>query len=270
VRRLGWVPSREDLGAWGTFVGVASGLAGLGQFLWPDLPTVITPAAGIASLLFGGLVLFVSQHRGGRLEAVSLDQAWSIEIGLGDLFRGRTIVVTVDQNWSVDVAAAGGDSLVGQLLQRTSATSRADIEKALVERAASKTWPGATMLVRPQPEAGAFEDVILLAVGMPTLSGTETVWQHLWLSYDGLWEAVRSRNVSELTCPVIGAGFSNSRLSHAAVLQTLLLSFHAASVDRPVCRRLALVLDPTVNARTELAHVRTLLRGLGYSVSRVP
>jgi hypothetical protein len=108
--------------------------------------------------------------------------------------------------------------------------------------------------------------VILLACGRPTDQGTVTTWSHLTRTYDGLWNAIRSHHLDEVSIPVIGAGFSRINLSHAAVLLALLLSFHAANTERPVCQRLRVVIPPDEIDQDELVRARRFLAALNYSI----
>jgi hypothetical protein len=70
-----------------------------------------------------------------------------------------------------------------------------------------------------------------------------------------------------VTVPVIGAGYSRVSLSHSAVLLALLLSFHAASSERPVCRRLRIVVPPSDADQEELVLARRFLSALRYSLT---
>lgn len=260
-------PDSRDLQSLITLVGVASGLAGLAQFIWPTLPSSITPRVAVASLVLGGVLLALLRLRRSKLVAKFPSGEWIVSIEAGDLFDHRNAVITVDRGWSAALETVGSDSLVGQLTARLGAAERGALQDRLRHLSSEGPADSGSCAELSLTYANAVHTVVLLTVGTPTESGTETAWQRLWQAHDGLWRFVRKRNMSDLAAPVVGAGFSNSRLSHSAVLMTFLLSFHSAALDRPVCPRLVITVPTELLTRAELRQVAGLLDALGYEVN---
>jgi hypothetical protein len=245
--------------------GVVASLLGVVQFFWPDAPEAIGiwPVVGALAVgVIGGLVLRVTRR---TIRAVSSSGAWTIHVVPGNILDFRPCVITTDRRRTVASDRIAASSLMGQYLQSLSPAERADLESALApSQSGTLSRPGEVEVIERPAESGP---ILLLACGRPTRHGTVTTWSHLTRTYDGLWAAVRARHLDEITVPVIGAGYSRVSLSHSAVLLALLLSFHAASAERPVCRRLRIVVPPADTDQEELVLSRRFLRALRYSLS---
>ena len=180
--------------------------------------------------IVGGVTLRLVRR---SVHAVSSSGRWTIEIVRGDVLSHRPCVITTDRRRNVELGKVSPGSLMGQYLASLQPAGRAALE-------ASATGD---RLVQPG-DVLVIDDVLLLACGRPTSGGTVTTWPHLSRAFDGLWAAVRANQLDEVTVPVIGAGYSQVNLSHSAVLLALVLSFHAASLERLVCRKLRIVISP--------------------------
>jgi hypothetical protein len=240
---------------------IASGL-GVAQFVWPDASAAVggwwllgTVAVGV----LGGLVLRVTKR---SIRAVSSTGGWTIQVVPGNVLDHRPCVLTTDRRRTVAPGKISPSSLIGQYVRTLDATDRTALESA-VERA-TLSRPGDVQTIESAQAPGP---ILLLACGRPTRNGTVTTWSHLTRTYDGLWSAIRSQHLDEVSVPVIGAGYSRVSLSHSAVLLALLLSFHAASAERPVCRRLRIVVPPSDTDQEELVLARRFLSALRYSVA---
>lgn len=262
-RRTGGV-DRESIQWLFATCGVIASALGVAQFAWPDAPTAIGGwwlMGALACGVTGGLVLRVARR---RIRAVSGSGAWTIEIVTGNVLDHRPCVITTDRRRSVSLEHIAATSLMGQYLGSLNRDDRARIEDAIGrDQAGGLSRPGDVRVIE-QP--GAAGPILLLACGRPTRNGTVTTWSHLTQTYDGLWATVRSRHLEEVSVPVIGAGYSRVSQSHSAVLLALLLSFHAASTERPVCRRLRIVVSPADIDQEELLLSRRFLSALRYSL----
>jgi hypothetical protein len=259
-RRTGTVDREAIQWLFATCGVIASGF-GVAQFIWP---------AGAASIggwwllgtvgvgVLGGLVLRLTKR---TIRATSSAGGWSIHVVPGNVLDHRPCVLTTDRRRTVSPEKISPGSLIGQYLQTLSPTDRAALESAVERSTLSR--PGDVHAIESATVPGP---ILLLACGRPTRNGTVTTWSHLTQTYDGLWAAIRSRHLDEVSVPVIGAGYSRVSLSHSAVLLALLLSFHAASSERPVCRRLRIVVPPSDADQEELVLARRFLSALHYSV----
>jgi hypothetical protein len=260
-RRTGGVDREAVQWLFATCGVIASGL-GVVQFVWPDGAAAIGAwwllgTVGVGVL--GGLILRVTKR---TIRAVSSTRDWSIHVVPGNVLDHRPCVLTTDRRRSASAEKIAPSSLMGQYLQTLSPDDRSALEFAVQRATLSR--PGDVQVIESSDRPGA---ILLLACGRPTRNGTVTTWSHLTQTYDGLWAAVRSRHLDEVTVPVIGAGYSRVSLSHSAVLLALLLSFHAASSERPVCRRLRVVIPPVDADQEELVLARRFLSALHYSLS---
>lgn len=260
-RRTGGIDREAIQWLFATCGVIASGL-GVAQFIWPDGAAAIrgwwllgTVGVGVV----GGLVLRVTKR---TIRAVNSARDWSIHVVPGSVLDHRPCVITTDRRRSTSAEKIAPTSLMGQYLQTLSPDDRSALESA-VERA-TLSRPGDVQVVESSHRPGP---ILLLACGRPTSSGTVTTWSHLTQTYDGLWAAIRSRHLDEVSVPVIGAGYSRVSLSHSAVLLALLLSFHAASSERPVCRRLRIVVPASDTDQEELVLARRFLSALRYSLT---
>jgi len=169
---------------------------------------------------------------------------WAVELSVGDLFdQGPGIVVTVDRRLSLDLAQTGPDSLVGQLVERWFEQDREKLLEILTIKPPGPRNPDLALgtTIRFSNPHGFYGWLFCLAT--KTADGSRTTWQDLALSYDALWTAMRRENSSSVVVPVIGAGFARSQLPFNGLLLFLLLSFHAASLERPVTKRLKIVVS---------------------------
>jgi hypothetical protein len=262
-RRTGGVDREAIQWLFATCGVIASGL-GAAQFLWPDASAAVGGWWLLGTVAFGvvgGLVLRVTRR---TIRAVSSTGGWTIQVVRGNVLDYRPCVITTDRRRTVAREEIAPTSLIGQYLHSLSLAERTELESA-VKRMQSGTLsrPGDVQVIEQSEVPGS---ILLLACGRPTRNGTVTTWSHLTQTYDGLWASVRSRHFDEISVPVIGAGYSRVSLSHSAVLLALLLSFHAASTERPVCRRLRVVVPPTDSDQEELVLSRRFLSALRYSL----
>lgn len=239
--------------------GVIASLVGVAQFLWPTGVTVLNLWWLLGMLGFGlsvGITLRLSKR---SVRAHEPSNRWSIELAKGDVLSFRPCVITTDRRYSVAPDQVSPNSLVGQYIRRLSLSELANVI-SIVDQASPRGLipPGCTVDLKEQ-------QVLLLACGRPTPNGTVTTWAHLGQAYDGLWNRVRALQLDEINVPVIGAGFSQVNLTHSAVLFALILSFHAASIERPVCRKLRVLVRPDDFNVEELIMARRFLSSLRYS-----
>jgi Domain of unknown function (DUF6430) len=263
-RRTGGV-DRESVQWLFATCGVIASAMGVAQFVWPDASGAVGGWWLLGALAFGvigGLVLRVTKR---SIRAVCSTGEWTIHVVPGNVLDHRPCVITTDRRRTVSREKIAPTSLIGQYLESLDPADRTDVELA-IEKMQSRTLsrPGDVQIIESAKVPGP---ILLLACGRPTRNGTVTTWSHLTQTYDGLWATIRSRHFDEVSVPVIGAGYSRVSLSHSAVLLALLLSFHAASTERPVCRRLRIVMPPTDADQEELVLARRFLSALRYSLA---
>ncbi len=215
-----------------------------------------------------GLVQFaVPQSSGSWPSALSLASLvvygdWEVEIVRGNLLDFEPIVVTADRRFSVGFDTMGASTLVGQLIGRLGSSAVDQFRASLPSVADRLVEPGETVLVLLDGASPA--RVFVVACGVPGPSASETPSEHLWTVYSGLWRCVRRNRVVEVSLPVVGAGFSGSRLSHSAVPSLLVLSLHAASLDSPVCRRARIVVAERDWTNSTIPTIQEFLGAIGY------
>ena len=259
----------SDLRRWGSierilaFTGGASAITGLMQFVWPDSPTRLGARVTLATLVIVAIGFSISAATRKCLTATAERRDWSIDFEVGDLFNRPRVVVTADRCFATDTASVGEKSLISQLLRITGSHDAITICQQLhAEANHDLVEPGRVVTFTTVRVSG-----YVLAVSAPARDGTtSTSWTELWSAYDGLWNAARAGYIDSLAVPVIGAGFAGAALDRGSVLGCLLLSFHAASIERVVCPRLRVVLPP--DDAGLMLDARQLLRALGYTTKR--
>jgi Domain of unknown function (DUF6430) len=258
----------SSLKKWGSirgifaFAGVASAISGLLQFIWPDAPSKLGPWVAVGALLIAATGFVIWTSRNSCLSATASSRDWTVEIQVGDIFERPRVGVTADRRFTTDREAIGPTSLLAQLMIRLDKTEAANARTRFQDAAVGgDVQPGTTVAVESRGQS-----VLVVAVSQQTANGSQTSWPELWASYDGLWSGVRSRNFADFAVPVIGAGFAGASLDRKSVLGSLLLSFHAASIERIVCPKLRIMLPPDdVGLVLDAAQ---LLQAIGYSTQR--
>lgn len=244
------------------FAGVASAISGLLQFVWPAAPAKLGPWVAVGALVIAGAGFVVWTSRNSCLSATASSRDWTIEIQVGDIFERPRIAITADRRFTTDLGAIGTNSLIAQLMTHLGGRLGEHARTRLRETALGGDVPAGTIVAIESPS----QSVLVVAVSRHTAGGSQTSWPELWASYDGLWSAVRSRTFADFAVPVIGAGFAGASLDRKSVLGGLLLSFHAASIERVVCPKVRIVLPPDdAGLVRDAAH---LLQAIGYSTNR--
>lgn len=258
TRRTGGI-DREAIQWLFATCGVIASVLGLAQPFLPDTSRTALVWWVLAAFAFGivgGTTLRLVRR---SIHAVSSSGRWTIEIVRGDVLSHRPCVITTDRRRTVEVAKVSPGSLMGQYIASLDPARRTALETMVPGD--KLVQPGDVLVVDGDTDG----PVLLLACGRPTNGGTVTTWPHLGRAYDGLWAAVRANQLEQVTVPVIGAGYSRVNLSHSAVLLALVLSFHAASLERVVCRTLRIVISPQEFDQEALVLTRRFLGALKYS-----
>jgi hypothetical protein len=246
------------LGGLGTVVGVVG-------LISPPL-VAHTPkyawAIFLLAIVLGSIVIRIPRTRG---RFTFEPGPWAIELSVGDLFDQRSgIVVTVDRSLSLGLDMTGPESLISQLVDKWFGQDRSKLRQEL---AAHAPGPHDTDLAlgttlrfsSPQGDYGW-----LFCLSTKTADGSRTTWRDLALSYAGLWTALRRENSSSVAVPVIGAGFARSQLPFNGLLLFLILSFHAASLERPVSKTLKIIISLEEFDPRAFSAASKLLGYLGY------
>lgn len=243
------------------YVGAASAVTGVIQFVLPDV--TIHPLAATVALISIGLLLHVVNRSSAGLRATAGVYDWSIEIRSGNLLDWPRLAVTTDRYFRSSLTEVGDASLVGQLVNRFGPD---EVEQAFVPVRTGRSLPANPGEVATVCLDGV--EVLLVPLASDdTEGGSITTWRDLATGFDGLWAALRRSNSTNLAVPILGSGFAGAVLDRRVVLSALIVSFHAACLERPVCKTLTVVLAGDVHHSD--FDVRELLRSLGYSVGRL-
>ncbi|HKA94849.1 MAG TPA: macro domain-containing protein [Streptosporangiaceae bacterium] len=246
------------LGGLGTVVGVV-GL--ISPKLVSDIPIYVWLIFLVAVVL-GSFVIRIPRTTG---RFAFEPGPWAVELAVGDLFdQGSGIVVTADRRLSLGLDQTGPDSLISQLAERWFEHDRAKLREEL---AIAPPGPGDADLplgttIRFSSPGGYYGWLFCLSTR--TTDGSRTTWQDLAFSYDALWTAMRRENSSSVVVPVIGAGFARSQLPFNGLLLFLILSFHAASLERPVTKSLKIIVSHEEFDPRAFSAASKLLGYLGY------
>lgn len=233
--------SKETVEALLAAVGVIATVVGTVQVFIPNVLTVFPEYSLACLVVVVCLATYLVVRPRRRLQFQFNDGRFTLELVVADLFDDSAIVLTADQALNSDVLLVGGESLIGQAQSRIS-DFPSPIESYRGQE--TKLKPGVVVdLNELVTSDGEKQRVFVLACGRPTADGTETGWKDLSDSYLGLWNFLRSKNITEVTVPVIGSGFSGARLSHGSLLQLLIFSYYSAFSDRPVVKKLRIVVD---------------------------
>ena len=193
---------------------------------------------------------------------------WAIELSVGDLFdQGSGIVVTVDRSLSLKLDQTGPESLIAQLIDKWFGQDRAELRDKLSPRSLGlrdTDLPLGTTIRFSSPQ-GYYGWLFCLAT--KTAGGSHSTWQDLAFSYDALWAALRRENSSSVVVPVIGAGFARTQLPFNGLLIFLILSFHAASLERPVTKNLKIIVSEEEFDPRAFSAASKLLVYMGYKKS---
>lgn len=270
ARRLGhWLDGLAANGFAGKLLGLfgalASGLSCL-QFVAPHLPERVTPRQWPVLIAVTALVALViavlwALPRTSIQYTYRHQGTWTIRICRGDLFdAGVPVVVTADRRASIAPFDTGPQSLVATLVSRWFGGDHAELERSL-----GRSRPGAGLLPVGEilPFANGTRSGWLYCLTDPT-SGQHTSLLDVVTGHQRLWDSLRPLNVPAVAVPVLGSGFARARLSLEGLLWTLLLSFHAASLDGGVTRTLHVCIRDTDFTPRLLAGAARQLRALGY------
>jgi hypothetical protein len=246
------------LGGLGTVVGVV-GL--ISSQLVTDIPKYAW-AIFLLIIITGSFLLRIPSFRGRFTFEPGL---WAVELSVGDLFdQGSGIVVTADRSLSLDLDQTGPDSLISQLIGRW---YEQDSGKLRDELATKPSGPDDADLALGETIRFSSPDGHygwLFCLSTKTADGSRTTWQDLAFAYDALWTAMRRENSSSVVVPVIGAGFARSQLPFNGLLLFLILSFHAASLERPVTKNLKIIVSPEEFDPRAFSAASKVLGYLGY------
>jgi hypothetical protein len=246
------------LGGLGTVVGVA-GL--VSAQLVSNIPKYVW-AILLAVIIIGSFLIRIPKFSGRFTFEPGL---WAVDLRVGDLFdQGSGIVVTVDRRLSLDLDQTGPDSLVSQLVGRWFDQDSRKLRDVLATKPSASGDPDLELgsTIRFSSADGHYGWLFCLST--KTADGSRTTWQDLAFAYDALWTAMRRENSSFVIVPVIGAGFARSQLPFNGLLLFLILSFHAASLERPVTKNLKIIVPPDEFDPRAFSAAGKLLGYLGY------
>lgn len=246
-------------------LGVVATLIGLVQAGVPTADAAVRWLGGLG--IVGAVVVAVVRQRPrSQLVAHYAAGPWTITVAEGDVLDFSPAVVTVDRSMSLGPAEVGPTSLISQLVEREFGGNVAALAQrtgGLADAASEEPLDGGVLIRLADHSPTRF----LLTCSRKGLNGSELTYGELWRVYEGAWEALRGQSVDSVALPLVGSGFSRSALPDIAVLMTLLASFHGASIERPVCKDVRIVVPNRRLTAIGAHHVRSMLEGLGYDVS---
>lgn len=243
-------------------VGVIATAASIAQAINPAIFSS-APAyslLGVVVITISGTYLVVRPRKSIKYRFPDARQEIVLEVG--NVFNSPVAVITTDRKFSHDLTQIGDDSLMGQLVTRYPCVPSILSQDVAYPSPGTQVDPG-TVVDMSLGTPPTRHRALLLACGQPGVDGTETTWSDLSHTFIGLWSGLRNRNLSEASVPVLGSGFSGTRLSHAALLQLLLFSYVSATKDRPVTPLLRVVVAQEDYDWDSWLRADRLLRGLG-------
>jgi antiphage defense system Thoeris ThsA-like protein len=246
------------LGGLGTIVGVlglisSSTISHIPKYTWVVLLGVV---------IVGSFILRIPRMY--RQFAFEPGQ-WVVELTVGNLFDyEHGIVVTVDRSLSLNPDATGSDSLVGQLIDSWYEHDPTMLINSLSTKPPSANDKDLKLGATIKFFSPGNNDGWLFCLATKTDDGSHTTWQDLAFAYDALWTAMRRENSAAVVVPVIGAGFARTQLPFNGLMLFLILSFHAASLERRVTKSLKIVVTPDEFDARAFSAAANLLDYLGY------
>ena len=247
-------------GALGTIVGLVS-------VALPSLANALTWQYWFGlGLLFIGVATVLSIPRGSQVYTHE-QGGWVIELVRGDVLDyPQGCVITADRRASTRLVDVGKSSLIGQVVTRwyegDDAALAAEVQAALARHSLKVPLPLGQLV--PIGD-GDLRRAWLFCLAERTSHGSRTDWRDLSVGYARLWDQLRTANLSEVTCPIIGAGFAGTSLSARGTLTLFLLGFHGSSLERRVTRRLRVVVAEADFDPRMYRSARAMLGELGYS-----
>ena len=264
MRTIARYLSRETVETLLAVIGVLATLMGIAQALNPDIFSRFPGYTLLCLILSVLLITYLIIKPKKILEFCLNDGRHKVTIEIGDVFNTNTFVVTADQAYSSDLSSVGNESLIGQAKNSLpNFDSKLSTSINMINAGSNHYEPGTVIELDIDELNADNKRVLILACGSPSADGTETNWTDLSKSLVGLWSYIRSKNISEISVPVIGSGFSGTRLSHSSLLQLILFSYYSSYSDRPVVKHLRIVVHKEDYDWDAWLRASRLLSGLG-------
>lgn len=246
-------------------LGVLATVLGLVQASVPGLRAAVPWIVGLGVLSAIAFAV-VRQRPRSRLVAHYAAGPWTITVAEGDVLDFSPAVITVDRSLSLEPQDVGPTSLIAQLVAHEfggDAAALAERTGGLASRAQAEPLDGGVLIRLSDHLPTRF----LLTCSRKGSRGSELTYGELWRVYEGAWDALRGQSLDSVALPLVGSGFSRSALPDVALLMTLLASFHGASIERPVCTDVRIIVPTRRLTAIGAHHVRSMLEGLGYEVT---
>ncbi|WP_208811002.1 macro domain-containing protein [Micromonospora echinofusca] len=261
--------------------GLISAVVQLGAQLVPDVmpDTTVVIAATVSACLVWGMVRAYPRR---RLQYEFTHPAMNVTVEVGDLFDQEVdLVVGFSDTFDTatdDRELISSDSVQGQLVQRLYGGDAKRLDRDLraalagvdpVGRETRRTKPKGNLLRYPLGTVAVLHRSgrRIFAVAYSRM-GTDYVARssvdNLWLSLNGLWDAVyRHGQRGELAIPLLGSGLARiDALDRESLLKMILLSFVARSREAQLCREFRVLIHPDDVDRINLLEVAAFIRTL--------
>ena len=203
-----------------------------------------------------------------------------VEIMVGDLFA-TTGNVAIGCSDCYDTEAPGSvdpKSLIAQLVKRSygglpdaldqlisrslTANRLAGSADPRIERGKKERFPIGTVAVVNEGSRKVFLTVFSKARPDKT---TDTTQEELWLSLSELWKVVRREGGLEpIAVPVWGSGMAKFHAARITLIQIVLLSYVIAARERPVSRKLSIIISENGYDPEEMAEAIQLIDTLDF------
>ena len=236
---------------------------------------LLLPFLGVA-LLYALFLSFPPLRYGRRLRGPNAE----IVITVGDLFTfPSNIAIGCSDCFDTKAPdAVDPKSLIAQLVSRVDGVLAGTLDQLIAQSLASHSiagtvdpgftrgknarFPVGTVAVVKEGPRKVFLTVFSKANYDKT---THTTQEDLWLSLSALWKVVRrDGGLEPIAVPVWGSGLAYFNAARISLIQIVLLSFVIATRERPVSRKLTLVIHEKDYDPEEMAEAIQLVNTLDF------
>lgn len=203
-----------------------------------------------------------------------------IEVVIGDLFAApANIALGCSDCYDTDApASVNPKSLIAQLVSRSFGGRPAALDGLIMQSLASYNLTGTVDpgIARGKKERFPVGTVAVVKEGSRKIfltvfskanhdKTTDTTQDDLWLSLSAMWKVVRrAGGLEPIAVPVWGSGLANFNAPRISLIQIVLLSFVIATREKPVSRKLTLVIHEKDYDPEEMSEAIQLVNTLDF------
>jgi Domain of unknown function (DUF6430) len=241
--------------------------ASIGQLaLWAaGLSGGIAVTVSIAILApFGIVIAMTSALPPGDVKLRHPNIGSHLRIRIGDLFdsENTSVVITMNRRFDTALEWVAEASLISQLIRRINVDPSVAKQfcKPQFNRDAEAAI-GEVVTIRHLNDSY----LCLAVTNRSIVSRSTVVIDEIWTALNQLWHYARLHNISQLTVPIIGAGFARAQMGRTLLLTLLLTSYLTASTEMPVCD-LEVIVHPADADPELLEFAKSYSDLLGYRI----